>query len=104
MLAGTTENWTLKLPTEHTHADTLSRLPCQQCGHENYKEIDVAVTVAVTTLQPTIAEHLCKGCTTSRLLCWVLCVEGEEEQKPKLENLSSTSCLTRRYLQIWEQL
>ena len=68
-------------------------------------EIDVAVTVAVTTLQPPSQSISVKDAQLAHSCAGSSVLRGkEEEQKLKLENLSSTSCLTRRYLQIWEQL
>ena len=39
---------------KHINADTLSRLPCRQCGHENH---DKEVAVTVTSLTSSEAEE-----------------------------------------------
>ena len=92
--------------TVHRNADSLSRLPCRQCGRSNHDDAPTTAEVAVTTLQlPGIqtSDSLRQAQLADPLLAILL--RGKENgTKPETKSFGSISKSVRRFVQIWDQL
>ena len=83
---------------KHTNADSLSRLPCRQCGRENHGQ---EVIVTNTSLSETInfpQEQLNKSTTGPVLRAKI------SGQRPPDSETKALSRQSRRLFQIWDQL
>ena len=92
----------------HLNVDSLSRLPCRQCGQSNHKSADSssAVKVAVTEVQipgPHTGETLHQLQLADPVLGPLLCIK-EADTKPDTGSFPSVTKSVRRLLQIWDQL
>ena len=92
----------------HQNADSLSRLPCRQCGRSNHKsaESPSAAEVAVTEVQipgPHTGETLRQLQLADPVLGPLLRMK-EADTKPDTGSFPSVTKSVRRFLQIWDQL
>ena len=92
----------------HQNADSLSRLPCRQCGQSNHKsaESSSTVKVAVTEVQipgPHTGETLRQPQLADPVLGPLLCMK-EADTKPDTGSFPSVTKSVRRFLHIWDQL
>jgi hypothetical protein len=92
----------------HQNADSLSRLPCRQCGRPNHIPTDYSpvVEVAVAALQlpgPNTGEDLRQLQLADPVLGPLLRMK-EAGNKPSRENFTSVTKSVHRFLQIWDQL
>ena len=91
---------------KHSNADSLSRLPCRQCGHDSQEP---TATVAATTvsntpvLQQYSTQHLCQSQLDDISIGFVLRAL-ELQQKPDSTSLQRCSSEVRRLIQLWDQL
>ena len=86
------------------NADTLSRLPCRQCGRDNH--MSSPGLVAATSLQPPQEESdvgLCDAQLADSILGPLLWGK-ETNKKPNIQDLGSVSQASHHLLQIWDQL
>jgi transposase InsO family protein len=90
----------------HGNADSLSRLPCRQCGRADHRAADASTEVAVLALQlPTgqASDSLRQSQLADPTLAPLL--HGKEAcTKPDSSSFAAMTKSTRRLLQIWEQL
>ena len=88
----------------HRNADSLSRLPCRQCGRDSH---GTTSEIAVTALQGPLVQPG-DSLRDQQLADYVLgpFIQGKETgKKPEAGSFeSATSKSTRRLLQIWDQL
>ena len=91
--------------TAHRNADSLSRLPCQQCGRSNH-DTSTTAEVAVLALQLPPAQardSLQQSQLADPTLAPIL--RGKESgTRPGPESFTTRSKAVRRLLQIWDQL
>ena len=107
----------------HTNADALSRIPCQQCGRDSHNTVPssspvdpfTSVTsctqipssqIAATSLQALQVEDeqsVRREQLTDNTLGMLLQAKETTNQKPNLEG-QCVSRATKRLLQIWDQL
>ena len=91
--------------TAHRNADSLSRLPCQQCGRNNH-DTSTTAEVAVLALQLPPAQardSLQQSQLADPTLAPIL--RGKESgTRPGPESFATRSKAVRRLLQIWDQL
>ena len=91
---------------KHSNADSLSRLPCYQCGRDSHVS---ASTVAATTvsdipvLQHHSTESLRQGQIDDATIGLVL-KALELNSKPTATTLQGCSPAVRRLIQLWDQL
>ena len=91
---------------KHSNADSLSRLPCRQCGRDSQEP---TVTVAATTvnntplLQQYSTQHSCQSQLDDTSIGFVLRAL-ELQQKPDSTSLQGRSPEVRRLIQLWDQL
>ena len=83
---------------KHTNADSLSRLPCRQCGRETHGEV---VTIATTQL--SAVEDLRELQLSDPVIGPVFKSKLQNVHPPDSE-LKALSKSTRRLYQIWNQL
>jgi hypothetical protein len=85
---------------KHSNADSLSRLPCNQCGRETHTE---QLTAAVVTLASDEDLALLQLQLQDEIIGPVLKAkkEGNRPQEAQVKSLSTT---TRRLFQLWDQL
>ena len=91
--------------TAHRNADSLSRLPCQQCGRSSHNTSTPA-EVAVLTLQLPLAQasdSLQQHQLADQALGPILRCKGNGT-RPGPEDFTTDSKSNRRLLQIWDQL
>lgn len=88
--------------TSHTNADSLSRLPCQQCGRDSHT---TAVEVAATALrgEPARPSDRLRELQLRDPIVGPIMRSKETGTEPRREELP-TSKESRRLLQIWDQL
>ena len=91
--------------TAHTNADSLSRLPCQQCGRSNH-DGPVTTEVAALALQlpPSQAGDTLRHAQLADSTLAPILQGKESGTKPDFGSFTSSSKSVRRLLQIWEQL
>ena len=83
---------------KHNNADSLSRLPCHQCGHDSHiSDIAVAVTSITEPLDNAQAQQ--KDPTVAPVFQAVL-----TNEKPPLTHIKSLSGKARRLFQLCDQL
>ena len=91
--------------TAHQNADSLSRLPCQQCGRNSH-DTSTTAEVAVLTLHLPLAQaadNLRQAQLEDSTLAPI--IRGKESgTRPVPKSSSSMSKSARRLLQIWDQL
>ena len=91
---------------KHSNADSLSRLPCRQCGRDSQEP---TTTIAATTvsnapvLQQYSTQHLCQSQLNDISIGLVLRAL-ELQQKPDSTSLQGCSPEVRRLIQLWDQL
>ena len=90
---------------KHTNADSLSRLPCRQCGRQD-EGLPTPTTTSAVAVEPKHDAHITRlreAQLTDPDLQPLL--QGkEEDRKPDEGEMRTESRTSRRMLQIWDQL
>ena len=91
---------------KHSNADSLSRLPCNQCGREDNHSTEVAFVSTVSdvfVLQQLSPENFRKSQLDDQSVGYVLRAL-ELNKKPESTTLLGQSREVRRLVQLWDQL
>ena len=91
---------------KHSNADSLSRLPCHQCGRDSHVS---ASTVAATTVSdiPVLQHHSTESLRQGQLddaTIGLVLKALELNSKPTATTLQGCSPAVRRLIQLWDQL
>ena len=91
--------------TTHRNADSLSRLPCHQCGRHNHDSTPTAeVAVAALQLPGSHATDTLRQVQLADPIVGPVLRGKEMDTKPDVGSFPAASKSARRFLQIWEQL
>ena len=87
---------------QHQNADSLSRLPCKQCGRDNHlsDEAEIAIQMIISQQSTTAIRQSQRDDPSLKFLLQA----AESEKRPSPSDIAGRSKEDKKLLQMWKQL